>query len=99
MPTTVINVSTVEEITSKVIKQIQAQEDSLNNIDRIINSMEGVWESESQKVYAEKFRQTKARIQNFNESINESLNDMRTFVDDCVSVDEQTARELRNISW
>ncbi len=99
MPTTIINVNAVEESTARALKQVQAQEDALNNIERVINSMEGVWESESQKVYTDKFREAKTRIQKFNTSINESLENMRNFVNECVLADEQTARELRNVSW
>ena len=99
MPTTIINVNAVEESTARALKQVQAQEDALSNIDRVINSMEGVWESEAQKVYTDKFREAKAKIQKFNTSVNESLENMRNFVNECVTADEQTALELRNVSW
>lgn len=99
MPATIINVNAVEESTAKAILQMQSQEDALNNIDRVINSMEGVWESEAQKVYTDKFREAKAKVQKFNTSVNDSLKNMRNFVSECVLVDEQTARELRNVSW
>ena len=99
MPTTVININAVEESTARAIKQIEAQGNALNEIDRIVNSMEGVWESEAQKVYADRFREAKTRIQNFNQSLNESLESMRTFVSDCIMADNQTARELLNVSW
>lgn len=99
MPTTIINVDAVNDSTARAIKQIEIQKNSLDEIDRIVNSMEGVWESEAQKVYTDKFREFKAKIQNFNESIDESLKDMDDFVSECVRVDEQTARELRNITW
>lgn len=99
MPTTILNINAVEESTARAMKQIEAQENSLSEIDRIVNSMEGVWESEAQKVYADRFRDAKARIQNFNESVNQSLENMRNFVNDCVMTDEQTARELRNVDW
>ena len=99
MPTTIINVDAVNDSTARAIKQIEIQKNSLDEIDRIVNSMEGVWESEAQKVYTDKFREFKSKIQNFNESIDESLKDMDDFVSECVRVDEQTARELRNITW
>lgn len=99
MPTTVINIDAVEESTAKAMKQIETQKTALNEIDRIVNSMEGVWESKSQKVYADKFRELKTRIENFNTSLNDSLESMRSFVSDCVLADEQTARELRGVSW
>lgn len=99
MPTTIINVSAVEESTARAMKQVQAQEDALSNIDSVVNSMEGVWESDAQKVYTDKFREVKAKIQKFNSSVNESLNNMRNFVNECVLADEETARELRNVSW
>ena len=81
------------------MKQLDTQRNAIDNIDRIVNSMEGVWESEAQKVYTDKFRDAKARIERFNDSVAESLDSMRSFVSDCVYADEQTARELRNISW
>ena len=99
MPTTIININAVEESTARARKQIESQENALNEIDRIVNSMEGVWESEAQKVYADRFRDAKTRIHNFNESLNQSLENMKTFVSDCIMTDEQTARELRNVSW
>ncbi len=99
MPTTVININAVEESTARAIKRIEEQENALNAIDSIVNSMEGVWESDAQKVYADRFREAKTRIQNFNASLSQSLENMRTFVSDCVMTDNQTARELRNVSW
>ena len=99
MPTTIINVTAVEESTARALKQLQTQEDALNNIDSVINSMESVWESESQKVYTDKFREVRARVQKFNTSVNDSLNNMRNFVTECVAADDQTARELRSVSW
>ncbi len=99
MPTTIININAIEESMARAIKQIEAQENALNEIDRIVNSMEGVWESDAQKVYADRFRDAKTRIQNFNQSLNESLENMRSFVSDCIMADNQTARELLNISW
>ena len=99
MPATVINVTAVENSTVQVLKQITAQEDALAGIDRIVNSMEGVWESEAQQAYAESFRATKQRIQGFNLSMIDSVSNIRSFVNDCVLADEQTARELRNVRW
>lgn len=99
MPTTIININAVEDSTARAKRQITAQEDALNNIDRIINSMEGAWESEAQKVYTDRFRDTRQRIQRFNESVNASLDNMRNFVNDCVSADELTAREIRRVNW
>ena len=99
MQTTIININAIEESTARAIKQIEAQENALNEIDRIVNSMEGVWESDAQKVYADRFRDAKTRIQNFNQSLNESLENMRSFVSDCIMADNQTARELLNVSW
>ena len=99
MPTTIINVQAVEETISKANEQITSQEESLNEIDRIINSMEGSWESEAQRAYADSFRTSKQRIESFNESLRTELKTMQGFVDECLSADELTARELRRISW
>ena len=99
MPTTIINVDAVNDSTARAIKQIQNQKNSLDEIDGVISSMEEAWESEAQRTFADKFRELKTKILNFTESIDESLKGMNDFVSECVRVDEQTARELRNISW
>ncbi len=99
MPATIINVTAVDESISRVFKQIGLQQDALENIDRIINSMEGVWESEAQQVYAESFRETRRRIEGFNGTMGKSLEDIQNFVSECVAADEQTARELRGVNW
>lgn len=99
MPATIINIKAVEDSTERVLKQISEQESALSEIDRIVNSMEGVWQSGAQEVYADSFRQVKQRIEDFNRSMNESVENMRGFVDECISVDELTAREIRNVSW
>lgn len=99
MPTTIINVNAIEESTARAMNQIAAQQDALAGIDRIVNSMEGAWESEAQQVYAERFRETRRRIELFNDTMNESITNMRNFVNECVAADELTARELRNVNW
>ena len=99
MPTTVINVSAVEESTARALRFVSEQEDALNSIDRVVNNMEDAWESDSQRAYTESFRISKEKIQRFNESVTQSLNNMRNFVTDCVSADELTAKEIRNVSW
>ena len=99
MPTTRINVDAVEESTARAMRFVAEQQDALNEIDRVVNTMEDAWDSDAQRAYAESFRQTRDRIERFNESVNDSLNNMRNFVTDCVNVDELTAREIRNVSW
>lgn len=99
MSATIINVLAVDESISRAVKQIALQEDALDNIGRIINTMEGVWESETQEVYAESFSATRQKIEGFNNMMNSYLEDMQNFVADCVRADEQTARELRGIKW
>lgn len=99
MPTTIISVSAVEESTARALRLVSEQQDSLNAINRIINNMEDAWESDSQRAYAESFRQSRERIQNFNESVIQSVENMRSFVSDCVNADELTAREIRGVTW
>lgn len=99
MPTTIISVSAVEENTARALRLVSEQQDSLNAIDRIINNMEDAWESDSQRAYAESFRRSRERIQNFNESVIQSVENMRSFVSDCVNADELTAREIRGVTW
>ncbi|MBQ3398765.1 MAG: WXG100 family type VII secretion target [Synergistaceae bacterium] len=99
MPATVINVSAVEESTARALRFVSEQQDSLNAIDRIINNMEDAWDSDSQKAYAESFRTSREKIENFNRSVNQSIENMRSFVTDCVDADELTAREIRGVSW
>ena len=99
MPATVINVDAVEESTSKALNYVKEQEDALESINRIVNTMEDAWESDSQRAYADSFRQSREKIQHFNESVTQSINNMRNFVNDCVSADELTAREILGVSW
>lgn len=99
MAATVINVQAVEESISKAEEQIKSQENSLNEIDRIVNSMEASWESEAQRAYADSFRVSKQRIETFNETLRGDLGNMRRFLEETLSADELTALELRSISW
>ena len=99
MPATVINVSAVDESTSRALRLVSEQQDSLSAIDRIVNNMEDAWESETQRAYAESFRNTRERIDRFSQSVTQSVENMRSFVDDCVSADELTAREIRAVTW
>ena len=99
MPTTIISVSAVEESTARALRLVSEQQDSLNAIDRIINNMEDAWESDSQRAYVESFRMSRERIENFNQSVIQSVENMRSFVSDCVNADELTAREIRGVTW
>ena len=99
MPATIINVNAVEESTARALRYVSEQENALNAIDRIVNTMEDAWESDTQRAYVESFRTSRERIQHFNESVNNSIQNMRTFVTDCVEADELTAREIRSVSW
>ena len=99
MAATIINVNAVEESTAHALRYVNDQQDALLQIDRVVNTMEDAWESDSQRAFADSFRQSRDRIERFNESVNESLNDMRNFVTECVNIDELVAREIRNVSW
>ena len=99
MPTTVINVNAVEESTSRALRYVSEQKDALNNIDRIVNTMEDAWDSEAQRAYAQSFRNSRERIERFSLSVTQSVNNMRSFVNDCVSADELTAMEIRAVAW
>ena len=100
MAVTIINVPKVDESTAEALKKVQEQESILDQIDRDINSMSNsVWDSPAQRAYAESFRQSKARIQSFNQSVIQSLDNMKNFVTECVRVDNETAKELLNVIW
>ena len=99
MAATIINVNAVEESTSRALNYVKEQEDALESINRIVNTMEDAWDSDSQKAYADSFRRSRERIERFNESVTQSVNNMRNFVTDCVSADELTAREILGVSW
>ena len=96
---TVINVQSVNETINSVNRQISTQENSLNRIDGIVNSMNGIWEAEDQRVYSEQFQGTKQKIQSFNQGVREALQAMQTYVNDCVNTDRQYGRSLRSVSW
>ncbi len=99
MAATIINVNAVEESTARALRYVNDQQDALAQIDRVVNTMEDAWDSDAQKAFAESFRRSRDDIERFNESVNESLNDMRNFVTECVNIDELVAREIRNVSW
>ena len=99
MATTVINVQAVTDSINNAIKMLSEQQEALGQINNTINSMNGVWEAEDQRVYSEQFQNTKNKIETFNKSVHDTLQTMQTYVNDCVAADEQTARDIRNISW
>lgn len=100
MSATVINVSKVEESTAQALRYVSEQEDALAAIDREITNMSNsVWNSPAQAAYAESFSRSKARIQSFNESVVQSLDNMKNFVTECVKVDDATAQALLNVTW
>lgn len=99
MAATVINIPAAESGIRKAEEEIAHQEEALREIDLIINSMEASWESESQRAFADSFRVSKQRIQTFNGTLKDELGSMKTFLEETLSADELTARELRSISW
>ena len=99
MAATIINVQAIQEEINKANKYIDEQISSLDDINDTINSMNGVWEAEDQKMYSDQFQATHKKIENFNQGVRESLNAMKKYVNDCVAVDAQTARDLNNIGW
>ena len=94
-----INVQAVTDSINDAIKMLSEQEEALGKINNTVDSMNGVWEAEDQRVYSEQFQNTKNKIETFNNSVKDTLQAMQTYVNDCVVADEQTARDLRNISW
>ena len=99
MPSTVINVSAIEESTARALRLVSEQQDTLNAIDRIVYNMEDAWESDSQRAFVESFRTSRERIEHFNESVTQSIENMRSFVTECVNADELTAREILSVNW
>ena len=101
MAATIINVQAVRDRLSNSQKELTNQQASLDKINKVINFMSDsqIWESEDQRVYAEQFRITKGKIEDFNKYINESLTTIDNFVSDCVTADDKTGRELREVNW
>ena len=99
MAATIINVQAIQDSINSANRYIDEQNNSLSDINNTINSMSGVWEAEDQKMYAEQFSTTQKRIETFNQGVKESLDAMKKYVDDCVAIDSQTARDLNNVSW
>ena len=87
MSATSINVPNVTESVSKSLEQISRQEEALKKISDEIIFMETAWDSEAQRVFANKFRTMKAEMEKFNASTKEYLRMMLTFVDDSVATD------------
>ena len=100
MSATIINIPKVEESTAQALRHVKEQESALDAIGRAIATMSNsVWNSPAQQAYAESFSQSKARIQSFNQSVIQSLDNMKSFVSECVKVDDATAKALNNVSW
>ncbi len=99
MPATIINVSAVEESTANALKLVSEQKNSLKAIDTIVKNMEDAWDSDAQREYTESFRISRDRIERFSNSVSQSIKNMNSFVGECVSADELTAREIRGVSW
>ena len=99
MAATTINVQAAYDSINSANKFIDDQNNSLDNISSTVNSMTEVWEAADQRAYAEQFRTTQRKISTFNQGLKESLEAMKKYVDDCVAVDSQTARALRNVSY
>lgn len=99
MAATIINVQAIQDSINSANRYIDEQNASLSDINNTINSMTGVWEAEDQKMYAEQFNSTQKRIETFNQGVKESLDAIKKYVDDCVAIDSQTARDLNNVSW
>ena len=99
MAATTINVQAAYDSINSANKYIDEQNNSLNDINNTVNSMSGVWEAADQRAYAEQFRTTRQKISTFNQGLKESLDAMKKYVDDCVAIDSQTARDIRNVSY
>ena len=56
MAATIINVNAVEDGTTRALNYVKEQEDTLESINRIVNTMEDAWDSEAQKAYADSCR-------------------------------------------
>lgn len=99
MAATTINVQAAYDSINSANKYIDEQNNSLSDINNTVNSMSGVWEAADQRAYAEQFRTTRQKISTFNQGLKESLDAMKKYVDDCVAIDSQTARDIRNVSY
>lgn len=99
MAVTTINIDAVEAGGASARKQIASQEDMLARLDGVINSMQTAWDSPTQDVYAERFRETMRRIRTFNDGMTKSVANMLGFAHDCARVDRETADALRGVSW
>ena len=78
-----------------IFKYLQEQEQALAEIASVINSMEDVWESESQRVYTERFRDSREKIQNFIGSFRDDFTNMERYVRDWSAYDEWIAKKLK----
>ena len=78
-----------------IFKCLQEQEQALAEIVSVIGSMEDVWESESQRVYTERFRDSREKIQNFIVSFREDFTNMEKYVRDWIAYDEWIAKKLK----
>ena len=99
MAATTINVQAIQDSINSANKYLEEQNSSIAEISTTINSISYVWEAEDQRVYDEQFKTTQKKIETFNSGVQKSLEAMKTFVNDCVAIDAQTAKALRNVSW
>lgn len=96
---TIINVSSATDAITNSKRRIEEQRITLEDINTVVSSMEGVWDAEDQRVYAERFRERKKALDEFNNSITASLDKMQTYIQDCVNADDSIASSLMGISW
>lgn len=99
MAATMINVAVVTEIIAKARRHIADQRASLSDIEGMINTMQGIWDAEEQRICANRFAESKKKFDAFNDGMIATIDKLQTYINDCVDADGLSARDLRTISW
>ena len=77
-----------------IFKEFEKQAAALQEIETVISSIEDAWESEAQRLYADRFRASKKRIEEFNDTLREDFVNMEKYVRDWVVYDEWLWKKL-----
>jgi len=99
MAVTAINVRSVNDSVDRSLKEIDAQEASLRQASDVFATMQSAWDSETQNIYSEKFKKSRAEIDGFNQTQKEYFQTTKKFVDDLVATDSLVSRMLSGVKW
>jgi uncharacterized protein YukE len=79
------------------IKEVARQNELIGEIAKEVEYMTGVWQSEAQQVYTDKFRENKKDLDAFNRNLDIYLVMVRDAVGDLINVDVAVEKSLLSV--